>query len=424
MFKKTKRRVRVVIMSVFLVIWVATLIIIYTSTETKIQKENKEMMQIYADTYSTHGLPRTGPSPDLPDISEDASSDGKKPLKKKRIDDFKDNLTHRYELSTFLAVIFDESGEVKEFSNQKNSDFSDEELQAFAKKLLGKKEYGKSGNMVYLISKGEDYTMVTMMDVTVIESAIDTLLTYMLFFGGISVVVMFVLSALLASWVVVPLKSGYEKQQQFISNAGHELKTPISTIDANAALLQREVGENSWLSNIVYENNRMSVIVKELLDLAKLDQAKIPLQEVDLSQTALASILPFEAKAYEEGYELEYQIQDTIHMKGYPDQLEKLISILLDNALNHASKNGKIQVVLASEKNTITISVSNPGKEIPEEDREKIFERFYRIDESRTGGNHYGLGLSIAKSIVNNHKGSIQVICKNGITCFQVTFKK
>jgi len=442
MFKKTKRRVQIVIMSVFVLIWMITLLIIYFSTAIKLQKENREMMQIYADAYATHGLPRdnfpgatvSGPGFSLPSsVSGSAMGDtgdfpqppkGDGFISQREKEDLQEDLGHRYRLSTFYAVIFDREGQVKEYTNQQTSGLSDQELQDLSKQLLSSSsDYGSHENMVYLITYGNDYTMVTLMDISVLYAAIETLLGHMLIFGGIAIILILILSILLSNWVIGPIREAYEKQKVFISDAGHELKTPISTIDANLALLQRQEGQNQWLDNIKYENDRMSLMVHDLLDLARIEQAETLVQEVDFSHTALAAILPFEAIAFEEGHTLEYDIQDNLTLLGDPAQLEKLISILTDNALSHCAPGGTVSIQIKSQKGKILISVTNPGEEIPPALRDKIFDRFYRADQARAGDqNHYGLGLSIAKGIVENHRGKIWVECQEGQTTFSVQF--
>ncbi|MCR5690694.1 MAG: HAMP domain-containing histidine kinase, partial [Eubacterium sp.] len=331
MFKKTKRRVQIVIMSVFVLIWMITLLIIYFSTASKLQSENREMMQIYADAYDSHGLPLdnfpgstvSGPGLSLPSsVSGSAMGDtgdfpqppkGDGFISQREKEDLQEDLGHRYRLSTFYAVIFDKEGQVKEYTNQQTSGLSDQELQDLSKQLLSSSsDYGSHENMVYLITYGNDYTMVTLMDISVLYAAIETLLGHMLIFGGIAIILILILSILLSNWVIGPIREAYEKQKVFISDAGHELKTPISTIDANLALLQRQEGQNQWLDNIKYENDRMSLMVHDLLDLARIEQAETLVQEVDFSHTALAAILPFEAIAFEEGHTLEYDIQDNL----------------------------------------------------------------------------------------------------------------
>ncbi len=412
-------------MLVLVFMWCATLLIIYFTTYTRVNSENREMMQIYASAYDSHGLPKD----DAPDFDMGAQTEKVMDEMPPEMNppDADDELTHRYEVSTFFAVIFDSEGAVKEFINQSTSEMTDEELTEWASVLVqGSKKYGISGNIVYLITTGDGYTMVTMMDNSVTGAAISALLHYMLLLGGISIVILLILSALLANWVVKPLEEAYEKQKIFIADAGHELKTPISTISANLEILQRESGGNKWIYNISYENERMSQIVHQLLDLAELENTNMVLADVDFSRTAMSAILPFEAKAFEENILLDYEIEDKLIVKGDARQLEKLVSILLDNAISHSNlkSSEKVVKVSATKINGGTeFVVSNRGDEIAPKDREKIFERFYKEDKSRTENQgHYGLGLAIAKAIVIGCGGRIWVECNDGWVSFHVIF--
>ncbi len=209
-----------------------------------------------------------------------------------------------------------------------------------------------------------------------------------------------------------------------MADASHELKTPIAVIMANAEALEKEPEEKKWLNNIKSEADRMNELVTSLLDLAKLEEGKEVQQEENLSKIVEMSVLTFESLMYENKIELEYDIQKDINIKCNSSQIKQLVAILIDNAIKHSETNGKISIALKKQKNDTVLTVSNRGKEIPKEIREKIFERFYRADESRNRDtNRYGLGLAIAKNIVENHNGKISVESEKGITTFKVVLK-
>ncbi|MBQ6753262.1 MAG: HAMP domain-containing histidine kinase, partial [Clostridia bacterium] len=218
--------------------------------------------------------------------------------------------------------------------------------------------------------------------------------------------------------IVKPLEESYEKQKRFISDAGHELKTPVSVVNANAELLEREIGQNQWLENIQYENERMGNLVTQLLDLARLENVETVKEEVNFSKVTAGEALPFESVAFEKGISLETEIEDNVLVEGNSAQLKQVVSILIDNALRH-SKGAKVSVALKKTHGQAVLSVTNEGDEIPPEQRERIFERFYRADEARTGGeNNYGLGLAIAKSVADSHGGTLSVECRDGLVEF------
>ncbi|MCD7955073.1 MAG: ATP-binding protein [Lachnospiraceae bacterium] len=346
-------------------------------------------------------------------------------------DDFR-GISRRLQLSTFYSVVFSSDGSVLTVNNDDPSQLSDEALTELARSFLDTgKSYGISHNMVYLIS-GEDYTLVSMVDNTVVGESIVTLLRYTVIFGAAAVVAVLILSVFLAGWIIKPLEENYRRQNQFISDAGHELKTPVSTISTNVELLGREIGDNRWLENIRYENGRMTEIVRSLLDLLRAESSTAQLKEmerIDLGRTVTAGVLPFEARAFEEGLQLTCDIAENLFIQGDAAQLGKLISILIDNAFAHTNPSGEIRVSLTSEKSSAILTVANEGEPIPPESVDKIFDRFYRVDSSRalsdengTAQPHYGLGLSIAKAIAAAHRAKISVECADGITSFIVIF--
>lgn len=263
--------------------------------------------------------------------------------------------------------------------------------------------------------------LVTFMDNTIINESATTLFRYTLIFGGAALVIFFFLSIALARKIVQPIEASYQKQKQFISDAGHELKTPISVVGANAELLSRELGENQWLSNIMYENERMGILIGQLLELARTEKVAKNMQQVDFSRLCNGEALPFESVAFEKGLALNCDIAQGVTVEGNADELKQLVAILLDNAVNHSEGGGDITLRLEKSHGNAKLCVINSGKEIPTDKRELIFERFYREDTARTGeGKHYGLGLAIAKSIVSSHNGHIEVLCYNGLVEFQV----
>lgn len=185
-------------------------------------------------------------------------------------------------------------------------------------------------------------------------------------------------------------------------------------------MLEREIGRNRWLANIQFENRRMEELVQQLLELARTENITPVMEVINMSRIVLGGMLPFESIAFEKGYVMDSHIAEDIYIKGESKQLGQLVAVLIDNALTHAEGKGAISIKLKLESNNVVFAVSNPGREIPAQERDKIFERFYRVDSSRNLNGHYGLGLAIAKSIVTSHNGKILVECKNETTTFTV----
>jgi len=408
MFKKSRIKIVATIMSILVVLWVGTLSVIYASSYLEMSKQNKRMLMTHAATYS------------LPN----ASTETRPPMKPFLGGNHSFEQSPMFQLSTFYTVAIAENGDILEVKNEQPTVYSDEELTSFAQNVLMlSKTTGSIKNLAYYTAYKDGYSLVVFKDNTVFNHGAMTLFRYTLVFGGIALVLFFFLSIFLAKKIVNPLEENYHKQKQFVSDAGHELKTPVSVVSANAEMLSREIGENKWLSNIQYENERMGVLISQLLDLARSENVTPPMEMVDFSRLVAGEALPFESVAFEQGLDFSTDIAENIIIEGNSTQLKQIISILLDNAIRHSSGHGKVTLTLAKTHSTAKLSVINEGKEIPAEQREKIFERFYRVDTARNSEDkHYGLGLAIAKAIANSHKGKIEVFCYDGLVEFKISF--
>ena len=250
-----------------------------------------------------------------------------------------------------------------------------------------------------------------------------------LIIGFLSLGIFFVISYYLASWAIRPMAEAWEKQKQFVSDASHELRTPLTVISANVdAVLSRPDDlvrtQDKWLTYIQFETRRMSKLVNSLLELAKLDalDLKETAHSFNLSDVMMNVCLPFESLIFENGKTFNLIIEENIFCFADEDKLRQLAIILLDNAIKNTEANGSIDFCLEKHKEKIYLSVSNTGVGIPKEHLPYLFERFYRVDSSRSresGG--YGLGLSIAKAIVNQHNGTIHVkTSPEGPTTFEI----
>lgn len=236
----------------------------------------------------------------------------------------------------------------------------------------------------------------------------------------------FYIVKLLTNWLIKPVEDAFEKQKQFIVDASHELKTPLSVIMTSAECLSKNPNEKKWLDNIQFETERMNKLVLDLLNLAKYDNSydHRVLSVIDLSKLIEKSVLTFESLIYDKGLNLKYHIDQDVNFKCVNSEIKQLIEILVDNAIKHAYDKSTITVDLIKKKDEISLVIKNRGDKIPKEEQSKIFERFYRSDNSRNRNeNRFGLGLAIAKNIVLNHNGKIYVECKNGYTSFISTFK-
>ena len=233
-------------------------------------------------------------------------------------------------------------------------------------------------------------------------------------------------SVLLSHWATRPVEKAWKQQRQFLSDASHELKTPLTVILSNAELLeQTELPDKParWTDNILSEAGRMRSLVEEMLTLARADNMvrTAVMAEVSLSDVAADCALAFEPVAFEAGKPLEYQIADGTLVLGDGDKLRQLISILLDNAIKYGADGGAITLSLQKTDRQARLTVSNPGDPIPPEQLGRLFERFYRADVSRGEKSGFGLGLPIARTIAEEHKGTLRAESDAGSTRFIYT---
>lgn len=408
MFKQSRRKIVAAIMSILVVLWVGTLGIIYASSYFEMKNQNEQMLQTHAQMYVLpphfEGMGRPIPGGDhgfKPGFDPEAP---------------------KFQLSTFYTVAISYDGKVLEIKNDPATVYSDDALEQMAKNIIEEgKSTGTLDNLTFLKTDKNGYILVAFMDNTVVNESAMTLFRYTLIFGGVALVVFFFLARFLAKKIVAPLEESYQKQRQFISDAGHELKTPVSVVSANAELLARQIGDNQWLQNIQYENERMGMLVGQLLDLARTENVTPQMEHIDFSRLVAGEALPFESVAFEKELALNTAITSGIAVEGNGAQLKQLTSILLDNAIRHSKPAGEVRLTLTGDHGIAELSIINTGDEIPTEHRDKIFERFYRMDPSRNGEDkHYGLGLAIAKAVVTAHHGHIEVLCYNGLVEFRV----
>lgn len=419
MFNRTKRKILLTVVCSLMALLTVTLTTIYLSNRIVLRRENEMMLKSYTERYNPDA-----PQENMSDDKQgyfDPEGHGDSPAEPPSDrDPMRDD--HQFRLSTFYSVSFSESGEVIRIESGNKSMQSEESLIELAKGILNsRKTSGSKGNIYYLVTDRGDYTLVAMIDSTINNKNQQTLFIEMVVIGAVSLIILFIISIFISRRIVKPLEENDMKQKRFISDAGHELKTPIAVISANSELLKRNMGTNEWLSNIDYENERMSQLVQQLLALSRAENGVFQKETLDYSKLVEGEILPLETLAFEKGKQIEQQIEPSVMVEGNANQLHQLVSILLDNALNHGTNN-KIWLTLKREKHNAVLSVSNESDSIDSEQLNHLFDRFYRTDESRQDNNsHYGLGLSIAKAITESHKGKISAEYKEGIAVFTVT---
>lgn len=274
----------------------------------------------------------------------------------------------------------------------------------------------KSGNTVYIFVNNKEALQNSK------QFFIVSIFIYLL-----SMIAFTIISYYLSRWMIKPSEKAIKNQKIFVTNISHDLKTPITIIRANADLIENEVKNKKSIKYIKQETEKLNHLVNEMLTLTRIDNtiSKEDFKNFNFGDSLFDVVLPFESIAYEKGIKFNINIDEGTNFFGNETHIQKLAEILIDNAMSYTAKGGIVDVDAYKNSKGITLSVTNTGEPISDEKKEEIFDRFYRESKSREStGNHYGLGLSIANTIVKKHNGKITVESKNGKNTFTVTLPK
>ncbi len=279
-------------------------------------------------------------------------------------------------------------------------------------------------HMRYFRLEGALTVRIAFMDSTFEQATLRSLVRVCLLIGAAALLVLLGLSWLLSGFVTRPVARTWQNQQQFLSDASHELKTPLTVILSSADLLKTSAQpeQRQYVDNISVESRRMKALVEDMLTLSRTESGRAaPFAPLDLSDLVTDAALRFEPVAFEAGHPLQYDIQNGASLSGDRQQLDQLLDILLDNAVKYAAKDAPIRLTLDISGKNAVLAVENPGDPIPPDKLPHIFDRFYRVDDARTGAGGFGLGLAIAQQIVRRHKGAITAASDARATRFTVT---
>lgn len=274
-------------------------------------------------------------------------------------------------------------------------------------------------------------TVLVFSDMSSENTTLDHLVRTSLIIGAFSFFAFLCISIFLSRWAVRPVAAAWRQQRQFVADASHELKTPLTVVMTNAELLQSgdytQEDKQGFARSIYTMSQQMRALIESMLELARSDAGKQmgAMQPVELSRLVADSAISFEGIFVEKGLELESCVEPGITVRGNEQELQQVVDILLDNAQKYSAPGGVTEVRLCSSgQGRCRLSVSDPGAEIPPEELKKIFQRFYRTDKARSRDGSFGLGLSIAESIVTRHKGKIWAESRDGINTFRVELHK
>lgn len=408
MYQKLKKKIIFIEMTAFLIVTILILGIINIVLSYQANQTNTRLLNMISN------------------------NSGKFPYVNKNDDNklaFGGKITQETQYTTrYFIVNTDEEGNIEESDLGHIAEVSSGELPDIVKSVLNKdNEEGSYLHYKYkVVEKNGGYTLYFVDNYTQ-TLFIKYVMKISIFIAIIAMIVVFIIVYLLSGKAIEPILRNFEKQKRFITDAGHELKTPLAAISANADVLTLTVGKNDSINRIKKQTRQLNALIQEMLTLAKLEdyEKKSEFSKVDLSLLMKDVILELEPIAENSNKKLLINIEDDICIFGDNFGLQHLISVLLDNAIKYCTDKGTITARLSRSGKKILMEIRNTGNVDGVEDLNRLFDRFYRADKSRskaTGG--FGIGLSIAKAVVENHHGEISVQNNNGEVSFLVQFKE
>ncbi len=320
--------------------------------------------------------------------------------------------------SRYFSVLLDSDGNVLSTDVTKIAAVDESAAIEYAQAVWASgRTKGFADDYRYVVDSSDDGIRITFLDC---GRSLDTFRTFVftsIVVAAVGLLAVLLLMIFLSGRIVKPFSESYEKQKQFITDAGHELKTPLTIIDADTEILGMDFGENEWLSDIHNQTRRLTELTNSLILLSRMEeeQAKYQMIEFPLSDLVEESAHSFQNLAVTQDKTLTCTIQPMLSLCGDENAIRRLVGILLDNAVKYCPEKGEIRLMLEKQKNTVRLAVYNTSEPVSREQLDRLFDRFYRTDSSRnsqTGG--YGLGLSIAAAIVNVHKGKISASTEDG----------
>ena len=327
----------------------------------------------------------------------------------------------------YFIIRYDTDGGIESADTGSIYSVTDEEAEEYGRQVIaGGRQSGIIGNFMYYLNENEEGKTVAFVDVSSQISSILSVIVISLIIAAIAWILMFVFVSALSRRAIAPIAENIVRQKQFVTNAGHELKTPLAIIMANTEALELFNGETKWTRNIKSQTRRLNNLMQNLLTLSKMDEAdlNLPMQDFDLGALIGEAAAPFEEPAREKGLTLSVQTPE-ITVKANRDSMGQLIGILMDNAVKYTPEGGGISVTAYAEGNSVILREENTvNPDDCEQNPERLFDRFYRRDEARTqkkGG--YGIGLSAARAIAAANGAQISAAYKEQNIVFTVKIK-
>ncbi|MCD7737743.1 MAG: HAMP domain-containing histidine kinase [Lachnospiraceae bacterium] len=313
--------------------------------------------------------------------------------------------------SRYFFIVLDQDGDILSTNIEQIAAVDESLASAYAQTVLERdRNSGFVNDYRYIIHETGTGTYVVFLDCSRSLGTARAFAMASLGASAVGLLVVFIVLTLVSGRIVTPFSESYEKQKRFITDAGHELKTPLAIIDADTEVLEIDYGENKWAEDIHRQTKRLTELTSDLITLSRMEETETACftDRVSLSEIVEEEVNSFQTLAATQNKTLDSEIAPSIQVRGDEKALRRLTGILLDNAVKYSQEGGKISVKLKEQHRTARLTVYNTSAEIKRESLPRLFDRFYRTDRSRnskTGG--YGLGLSIAASTVRMHRGKI-----------------
>lgn len=354
-----------------------------------------------------------------------SENDGRIPEYKPRDDELADFITKETQFSTrYFIIRTNDDGEILETNMQYIAAVNQEDAQTILQEVLAdSKQTGYYGNYKYRITQDEEEKLIIFLDCSMQLNNFQSTTEKSVLIIAIGLLIVFLCISVLSKRVLAPMIKNIEKQKQFVTNAGHELKTPLAVIMANTDILEMTSKENNELIiSIKKQAQRLDTLIKSLLNLANVEERRMEMNHTEFCVTDLIQEEIKEFGALAQDKQIIYDVKQDIKMKVKRDSIKELITILLDNAIKYTPNEGKIEIKVEKQGKSVKMQFMNTCENSKNIHTTKIFDRFYREDQSRSKTKEgYGVGLSIAKSIVDIHKGKITAeITKEDMICFTV----
>ncbi len=318
----------------------------------------------------------------------------------------------------FFSIKIDDNGKVVSSDISKIASVDEEQAAKYAKEVLENgEETGFQEVYRYRKVATDDGTLVIFVDCRQSLENFQHFTQISITVAALGLLAVFILVVFFSKIVFRPVQETYEKQKQFITDASHELKTPLTIIDANTEVIEMEMGDNNWTQSTRHQVERLTSMTEQLVMLSRYDEEHrtVEKKSFSLSDAVREAAEPFEVLAKTKEMELECSIDENIEIHGNEKEVRQFVGILLENAVKYSSEKGRISLSIHGTGKKVQLTVENPVDDIKKGNLDVLFERFYRLDSSRnskSGGS--GIGLSIAKAIVQRHKGKISAFSRDG----------